>query len=45
MGNIAVILILLFIFSIAFYKIYKDKKNNVKCSGCPSYSECQSNKK
>lgn len=36
MGNIIVIIILLVIFSLAGYKLYWNKKHNVKCSGCPS---------
>ncbi len=40
MGNFIVIMILLIIFSGAGFKLYKDKKNNVMCSGCPS---CPSN--
>ncbi|MBC7958690.1 MAG: FeoB-associated Cys-rich membrane protein [Vallitaleaceae bacterium] len=48
MGNIIVIIVLLAIFGAASYKIYKDKKNNVKCSGCPSYKAngtCSANHK
>ncbi len=36
MGNIIVGALILAVICGAIYKIYKDKKNNVKCSGCPS---------
>jgi hypothetical protein len=42
MGNIIVGVLIAVIICGAGYKIYKDKKNNVKCSGCPS---CPSNSK
>ncbi len=42
MGNIIVALILIFIVGMAIRKIYIDKKNGVKCSGCPSSKECSS---
>ncbi len=48
MGNVIVVLILLVIISVASYKLYLDKKNNVKCSGCPSCKikdNCPSSKK
>ena len=35
MGNLIVVIIILVLTSGSLYKIYKDKKNNVKCSGCP----------
>lgn len=35
-GNIVVLLIVAAMVAGASYKLYKDKKNNVKCSGCPS---------
>ena len=38
MGNTIVIIIIATIILGAAYKIYIDKKNNVKCSGCPSCS-------
>jgi len=38
MGNIIVILVIVVLLSGASFKMYKDKKNNVKCSGCPSCS-------
>ncbi len=34
MANLIVILILVVIFGFAGLKLYKDKKNNVRCSGC-----------
>lgn len=37
MGNVIIIAVIMIILAAASYKIYKDKKNNVKCSGCPSY--------
>ena len=40
MGNFIVGILILSIICGAAYKIYKDKKNNVRCSGCPS---CPSN--
>ncbi len=44
MADIIVILILVVIFSLAGLKIYKDKKNGVKCSGCSGcgVKECSS---
>ncbi|PKM51689.1 MAG: hypothetical protein CVV02_05320 [Firmicutes bacterium HGW-Firmicutes-7] len=47
MGDLIVIIIVLTILGGASYKIYRDKKNNVKCSGCPSYKAngtCEKNK-
>ena len=46
MGDLIVVVLILMILGGASYKIYKDKKNNVKCSGCPSCSmngNCSSN--
>ncbi len=43
MGDFIVVVLLLIIFGGATYKLYKDKKNNVMCSGCPSYKSCSSN--
>lgn len=40
MGDFIVIIVLLLIIGAAAFKLYKDKKNNVMCSGCPS---CPSN--
>ncbi len=40
MGNIIVIGIILVIIGLASYKVYLDKKNNVKCSGCPHSKSC-----
>lgn len=40
MADLIVIMILFVIIGSAIYKLYKDKKNNVMCSGCPS---CPSN--
>lgn len=37
MGNLIIIFVIAMILAAASYKIFKDKKNNVKCSGCPSY--------
>jgi len=42
MGNFIVIAVILGIMAGASYKLYKDKKNGIKCSGCPS---CPSNGK
>lgn len=36
MGNILVAIIILAILSGAIYKLYWNKKNNIKCSGCNS---------
>lgn len=44
MENFIVVLLLLTIVGLASYKIYKDKKNNVICSGCTlckSKSDCK----
>lgn len=38
MGNAVLFMIICIVLGSASYKIYKDKKNNVKCSGCPSYN-------
>lgn len=43
MVNIVLGLVIAVIFSAALYKIYKDKKNGVKCSGCP-YSKINGEK-
>ncbi len=43
MGDLIVIIILILIIGGAAYKLYLDKKNNVMCSGCPSYKACSSN--
>lgn len=40
MGNIIVAIIILAILGAAAYKIYWNKKNNVKCSGCSGSSSC-----
>lgn len=40
MNDILVGIIILAILAGAIYKIYWNKKNNIKCSGCPS---CPSN--
>ncbi len=40
MGNILVVIIILAILGGAIYKLYWNKKNNIKCSGCTS---CPSN--
>lgn len=47
MGNVIVALIILAILSGAIYKLYWNKKNNIKCSGCsscPSNANCSSKK-
>lgn len=36
MGNIIVVIIILIILSGSIYKLYWNKKNNIKCLGCPS---------
>lgn len=36
METVIVLLIIFAMIGAASYKLYKDKKNNVKCSGCPS---------
>ncbi|MGH4050547.1 MAG: FeoB-associated Cys-rich membrane protein [Clostridium sp.] len=36
MGDILVVIIILAILGGAIYKLYWNKKNNIKCSGCPS---------
>ncbi len=44
MGNFLVIIIILAILGAAIYKLYWNKKNNIKCSGCsscPSNNKCQ----
>ncbi len=41
MGNILVFIIIVAILSGSIYKLYWNKKNNIKCSGC---SACPSNK-
>ncbi len=43
MGDLIVVVVLLIIIGGAVFKLYKDKKNNVMCSGCPSYKSCTSN--
>ncbi len=43
--EIIVIVVIVVIISLASYKIYKDKKNGVKCSGCPHSKECNTNEK
>lgn len=40
MGNIIVVIIILVILARSIYKLYWNKKNNIKCSGC---SSCLSN--
>ena len=43
MGNIIVLGIIVLIVGLSVYKIVRDKKNNVKCSGCsacPMNSNC-----
>jgi|LGVF01.1.fsa_nt_gb hypothetical protein len=45
MGDILVATIILVILSGAIYKLYWDKKNNIKCSGCstcPLNNKCHS---
>lgn len=42
MANLFVAIIVLAILGGAIYKIYWNKKNNIKCSGC---SSCPSNNK
>lgn len=41
MGDIIIALIILTFVALAIYKIRKDKKNGVRCSGC---SSCEANK-
>lgn len=36
MGDIIVIVVVVIILAAASYKLYKNKKNNVKCSACKS---------
>lgn len=38
MDNAVIAMIIVIMLGSASFKVYKDKKNNVKCSGCPSYS-------
>ncbi len=47
MNNAVLVIIIVLMLGSASYKIYKDKKNNVKCSGCPSYNagKCSLNNK
>lgn len=40
MENILVLLVIGFILSGAVYKVIKDRKNGVKCSGCPQSKVC-----
>lgn len=43
MGDIIVLLIIVAIIGIAVRKMYVDKKNGVKCSGCPSSKDSNCN--
>lgn len=40
MNDLIVIGIIVIIISLASYKVYRDKKNGVKCSGCSHSKEC-----
>lgn len=42
MANVIVVLIIVLIISLALFKVIKDKKNGVKCSGCPHSKTCSS---
>ena len=42
LGNIIVLSIVFVIVVAAIFKIVIDKKNGVKCSGCPSSNTCPS---
>ncbi len=42
MINLIILLIIVVIFALAIGKIVKDKKNGVKCSGCPASKNCTS---
>lgn len=39
--NIIIVLIIIAIIGIAVRKMYVDKKNGVKCSGCPDAKACK----
>lgn len=43
MVNVVLGLVIAVMFSGAIYKIYRDKKNGVKCAGCP-YSKSDGSK-
>ena len=43
MGNIIVLMIIGAIVGLSVWKISKDKKNGVKCSGCPYSKTCGAN--
>ncbi len=40
LGNIIVLLIIVSIVGMAIRKIYTDRKNGIKCSGCPMSKDC-----
>lgn len=40
MGNMIVLLVIGIILAAAVMKIVKDKKNGIKCSGCPQSKVC-----
>lgn len=42
MGDFIVLGIILIIVFLAGFKVYKDKKNGIKCSGCAQAKSCAS---
>jgi hypothetical protein len=38
MENLIVLMTIIMLIGGASYKLYKDKKKNIKCAGCPYYS-------
>ncbi len=44
-GDVIVLIVILLIISLAIFKMYKDKKNGVKCSGCPHSKVCNTEDK
>ncbi|MFV0520310.1 MAG: FeoB-associated Cys-rich membrane protein [Lachnospirales bacterium] len=43
MGDFIVLAIIAVLIIVAVLKIYSDRKNGVKCSGCPHSKVCDSN--
>ena len=42
MGNVIAVLIIIAILGISISKVVSDKRNGVKCMGCPHSKACQS---